>query len=99
MNYVIITGLFVGPLCIMRSHRWTCSVGIFLMGVGVILSSFAKTSIDLYLSSGLIAGKILLIKVLRELISKRPDKVAPTFLAGYLFVCSIKSSSELDFHI
>ena len=58
MNYVIITGLFVGPLCIMRSHRWTCSVGIFLMGVGVILSSFAKTSIDLYLSSGLIAGKI-----------------------------------------
>jgi len=48
--------LFVGPLCIMQSHRWTCSIGVSLMGIGVILSSFAKTSTDLYLSSGLIAG-------------------------------------------
>jgi MFS family permease len=46
----------VGPLCTMQSHRWTTSVGIFLMGAGAILSSFAKTGVDLYLSVGVVAG-------------------------------------------
>ena len=62
--FLFFLGLFVGPLCIMQSHRWTCSIGVSLMGIGVILSSFAKTSTDLYLSSGLIAGKKLYISFL-----------------------------------
>ena len=49
-------GLFVGPLCIMQSHRWTCSVGIVLMSSGAFLSAFAETETDIYLSVGLIAG-------------------------------------------
>ena len=66
-NFSSIIGLFVGPLCIMQSHRWTCSIGVFLMGIGVILSSFAKTSTDLYLSCGLIAGKIPKIRILNPI--------------------------------
>lgn len=48
--------LLVGPLCQLQSHRWTCSIGILLMGLGVILSIFVQTSTDLYLSVGLIVG-------------------------------------------
>lgn len=50
-------GLFVGPLSIMQSHRWTTSVGVLLMGTGAILSAFSKSSVDLYLSVGLVAGR------------------------------------------
>ena len=40
----------------MLSHRLTTSIGIFLMGSGTILSSFAKSSVDIFLSVGLISG-------------------------------------------
>ena len=42
----------------MKSHRWTISVGILLMGSGAILSAFGKSAVDLYLSVGLVAGKL-----------------------------------------
>ena len=48
--------MFVGPLAEMQTHRMTTSIGIFLMGSGTILSSFAKTSTDIFLSVGLISG-------------------------------------------
>ena len=51
-----ISGVFVGPLSEMQSHRWTTSIGIFLMGCGTILSSFANSSVDIFLSVGLISG-------------------------------------------
>jgi hypothetical protein len=41
----------------MRSHRWTTAVGVFLMGVGSILSAFANSPVDLYLSVGLVCGE------------------------------------------
>lgn len=50
------TSLFVGPLCILKSHRWTTIIGNILMGSGAILSAFGKSPADLYLSVGLIAG-------------------------------------------
>ena len=52
----MISGVFVGPMSEMLSHRWTTSIGIFLMGSGTILSSFAKSSVDIFLSVGLISG-------------------------------------------
>jgi hypothetical protein len=55
------SGLFVGPLSQMQSHRWTTMVGIVLMGVGSILSAFANSPADLYLSVGLIIGLIKLL--------------------------------------
>ena len=53
---VLISGVFVGPMSEMLSHRLTTSIGIFLMGSGTILSSFAKSSVDIFLSVGLISG-------------------------------------------
>jgi hypothetical protein len=43
----------------MRSHRWTATAGIFLMGVGSILSAFANSPVDLYLTVGLVIGNNL----------------------------------------
>ena len=57
LQIVSISGVFVGPLAEMQTHRMTTSIGIFLMGSGTILSSFAKTSTDIFLSVGLISGK------------------------------------------
>ena len=59
-------GLFVGPLSQMRSHRWTTSVGIFLMGTGAILSSFAQSNSDIYLSVGLLSGMHFMIWVVKN---------------------------------
>ena len=56
LQNVSISGVFVGPLAEMQSHRWTTSIGIFLMGCGTILSSFANSSVDIFLSVGLISG-------------------------------------------
>ena len=56
-------GLFVGPLSEMRSYRWTTAVGIILMGVGSILSAFAKSAVDLYLSVGLVIGNFCVLQL------------------------------------
>ena len=58
---ITISGVFVGPLSEMQSHRWTTSIGIFLMGSGTILSSFAKTNVDIFLSVGLISGNYIFL--------------------------------------
>ena len=40
----------------MRSHRWATLCGVFLASVGLALSAFARSPIDLYLSIGLISS-------------------------------------------
>jgi hypothetical protein len=55
----IYLGLFVGPISQMQSHRWTTTVGIFLMGSGSILSAFANTPTDIFLAVGLIIGNTI----------------------------------------
>ena len=50
------SGLFVGPLCLLRSHRWTLGAGLLLMVSGVFLSAFSKSAMDLCLSVGVIVG-------------------------------------------
>ena len=52
-------GLFVGPLCLLRSHRWTIGAGLLLMVSGVFLSAFSKSAMDLCLSVGVIVGMVL----------------------------------------
>ena len=60
-TFDVLSGVFVGPLSELRSHRWTIMVGIFLMGVGSILSAFANSPADLYLSVGLWGHFLLLL--------------------------------------
>ena len=78
MVVLLFKGLFVGPLSEMQSHRWTTSIGIFLMGTGAILSSFSQSSIDLYISVGLIAGKsILQLFFRKKVFFQRWDRFQP----------------------
>ena len=53
---IFYSGLFVGPLCLLRSHRWMLGAGLLLMVSGVFLSAFSKSAMDLCLSVGVIVG-------------------------------------------
>ena len=48
--------MFVGPLIILQSHRFTASAGVLLVGTGLVLTAFAKSGPDFLLSFGLICG-------------------------------------------